>query len=373
MPKWVWGRAGLVGVVVTGGFRWRYRGKFVKLRCVSKSGKKSGMGRQLWRAGVGIGLLGGSLLALRYALRPGTRTLLPDYLSPGSFATRYFAGRHGDLVYHEGGSGEPIVFLHSAGVGSSSFEWSHVYPAFADRGRVVVPDLLGFGESQKVSRMLTADEMVESLVEFLRGVCGGSPARVVALGLGGGFATQIASQHPDLVEWLCLVMPTGLSEFGRRRLAFREGLVAQVPVFNRFLYRNYLSRRGVIRQWLCRYGFGDERLVTDETVEAYAACAQQMNAEHAIYALMTGRLSLPIESRLGSLSQPVSLVWGGRSVFPPVEWALRYQQMVPRCSLEIVEEAGFLLPLECPQQMIRIIEGHLAGGMRLIKGGKVSA
>lgn len=340
---------------------------------MSKTDHKPQVGRQLWRAGLGIGLLGGSLLALRYALKPSSRALLPDYLSPGSFATRYFAGRLGDLVYHEGGTGDPIVFLHSASVGASSFEWSHVYPAFTDRGRVIAPDLLGFGESQKASRMLSAEEMIQSLVEFLHAVCNNSPATIVALGLGAGFASQIASQHPDLVERLCLVMPTGLSEFGRRRLTFREGLVARMPLFNRFLYRNYLMRRGVIRQWLCRYGFGDERLVTDETVDAYTACAQQMNAEHAIYALITGKLSLPIESRLATLTQPVKLVWGGRSIFPPVEWALRYQQIVPRCTLEIVEEAGFLLPLECPQQMIRIVESTLAGGLQVIEGGKASA
>lgn len=332
--------------------------------------QRSGLtGRRLWRAGLSLGLLGGTLLAVRYAMKPGGRALLPEYLSPESFATRYFAGLYGDIVYHEGGSGAPIVFLHSAAVGASSYEWSHVYPAFADRGRVVAVDLLGFGESQKVARQQTAEEQVASLEQFLRVVCGGEPVLLVALGLGAGFAIQLASQHPELVSRLCLVMPTGLSEFGRRRVAFREGLLARVPALNRFLYRNYLSRKGTIRQWLSRYGFGDERLVTDEMVEAYAACAQQMNAEHAIYALMTGRLCLPIESRLGMLTQPVRLVWGGKSHFPPVEWAARYEQLIPKCALEVIEEAGFLLPLECPHQMIRIIESDLDGGMRVIEGG----
>ena len=329
--------------------------------------KKGKSKQKLWRVGVGIGLAGGAVFALRYALSPPSRERLPEHLSPDAFATRLFPSRHGDLVFHEGGSGEPVVFLHAPAVGASSYEWSLVYPAIADHNHVYALDLLGFGESQKLPYMMTADQHVDSLAQFLQGVCGGRPATLVASGLGGGFAAMLASQHPELVSRLCLVMPTGLSEFGRRRVTMRAGLAAKLPLLNRFLYRNYLARRAAVRQWLERFAFANAARVSAEMVDAYTACAQQNNAEHAIYSLMTGRLSLPIESRLRMLPQPVLLVWGRESRFPPVEWAERYLELVPKCTLTIVDKAGLLLPLEAPRRMISILEQGLAGGIHVVE------
>ncbi|WP_147695754.1 alpha/beta fold hydrolase, partial [Vogesella mureinivorans] len=41
----------------------------------------------------------------------------------------------------------PLIFLHGFGGGSSAYEWSKVYPAFATTYRVLAPDLIGWGQS----------------------------------------------------------------------------------------------------------------------------------------------------------------------------------------------------------------------------------
>jgi pimeloyl-ACP methyl ester carboxylesterase len=46
------------------------------------------------------------------------------------------------------GSGDPIVFLH--GNPTSSCLWRNVWPHLAGRGRIVVPDLIGMGDSDKL-------------------------------------------------------------------------------------------------------------------------------------------------------------------------------------------------------------------------------
>src|SRR6266849_127000 len=46
------------------------------------------------------------------------------------------------------GSGDPIVFLH--GNPTSSYLWRNVWPHLAGRGRIVVPDLIGMGDSDKL-------------------------------------------------------------------------------------------------------------------------------------------------------------------------------------------------------------------------------
>ena len=46
------------------------------------------------------------------------------------------------------GSGEPIVFLH--GNPTSSYLWRNIAPNFKETNRIIVPDLIGMGDSEKL-------------------------------------------------------------------------------------------------------------------------------------------------------------------------------------------------------------------------------
>jgi len=52
------------------------------------------------------------------------------------------------MAYVESGEGDPIVFLH--GNPTSSYLWRNVMPHFEGRGRLIAPDLIGMGDSQKL-------------------------------------------------------------------------------------------------------------------------------------------------------------------------------------------------------------------------------
>jgi haloalkane dehalogenase len=52
------------------------------------------------------------------------------------------------MAYIDDGEGDPIVFLH--GNPTSSYLWRNVIPALAGKGRIVAPDLIGMGDSEKL-------------------------------------------------------------------------------------------------------------------------------------------------------------------------------------------------------------------------------
>ena len=54
-----------------------------------------------------------------------------------------------DMRYVETGEGEPIVFLH--GNPTSSYLWRDIIPHCEPLGRCIAPDLIGMGDSQKLS------------------------------------------------------------------------------------------------------------------------------------------------------------------------------------------------------------------------------
>ena len=60
-----------------------------------------------------------------------------------------FASVNGkQIAYVEEGSGDPIVLLH--GNPTSSFLWRNVIPELVESGRVIAPDLIGQGDSEKL-------------------------------------------------------------------------------------------------------------------------------------------------------------------------------------------------------------------------------
>ncbi|MDP7572508.1 MAG: alpha/beta fold hydrolase, partial [Myxococcota bacterium] len=52
------------------------------------------------------------------------------------------------MAYVDTGSGDPIVFLH--GNPTSSYLWRNVMPHLEGQGRLIAPDLIGMGDSDKL-------------------------------------------------------------------------------------------------------------------------------------------------------------------------------------------------------------------------------
>ena len=53
------------------------------------------------------------------------------------------------MAYVDEGQGDPIVFLH--GNPTSSYLWRNIAPHVEGLGRIVIPDLIGMGDSEKLN------------------------------------------------------------------------------------------------------------------------------------------------------------------------------------------------------------------------------
>ena len=52
------------------------------------------------------------------------------------------------MAFVDEGQGDPTVFLH--GNPTSSYLWRNIMPYAADAGRIIAPDLIGMGDSEKL-------------------------------------------------------------------------------------------------------------------------------------------------------------------------------------------------------------------------------
>ena len=89
--------------------------------------------------------------------------------SPDSFRDQYpkkrmmINGR--SMAYIDQGEGDPIVFIH--GNPTSSYLWRNIIPHVADLGRIVAPDLIGMGESDKLDNPGPDSYKFEEHCEYL--------------------------------------------------------------------------------------------------------------------------------------------------------------------------------------------------------------
>ena len=309
--------------------------------------------------GIGVGVLGAVALAVRYGLNRDVREPIPDGISPAIFATRVARTNFGEMIYHVSGSGEPLVFLHGVFLGASSYEWSRVYPRFVMDHEVIVPDIIGFGESERPATRMDAADYAAAIAEFLREVCPGRKPVLVASGLTAGICLLLAARHPDLVSRMILFLPTGLKESGNWR-AMGILALSGIPGVRRFVYRNYLSRAPFIRAWLTRFALTDPGALTEEMVTILSTCAQQYGAEHAILGFLRGRMAFNIERRLHDVPVPVHILWPDKATGFPPDGGESICRKLPLASMEILPGCGILAALENPD----LVEFALARALR---------
>lgn len=107
------------------------------------------------------------------------------------------------MRYAEAGEGATtFVLLH--GIPTSSYEWRNVIPTLAARGRVVAPDLIGFGTSEHPDRDVTIEEHLAYLDAFLASVAPGKLVLVVH-DLGSVVGLAWAARHADRVAGLVAI------------------------------------------------------------------------------------------------------------------------------------------------------------------------
>ena len=110
------------------------------------------------------------------------------------------AGASYDGVLHARSLGDgPVGVLLLHGLGGSNAYWGAPYDTLADSGRLIVPDLLGFGSSPRPSSGYTASDHVDALIALLGELEVTGPIVVGAHSFGCLVALALAERCPDLV------------------------------------------------------------------------------------------------------------------------------------------------------------------------------
>jgi pimeloyl-ACP methyl ester carboxylesterase len=253
-----------------------------------------------------------------------------------------------------------LVFLHGFGGGSSAYEWSKVYPAFASDYRVIAPDLIGWGRSEHPERNYTDIDYIDSIIEFIEKIAP-EPVIVIASSLTAAFTIRAAIQRPELFKSLILTTPAGLSDFTEdyRRSIFAQ--IISVPFLDQFFYSAGLATSNGILNFLQTRQFAQPKRVYPEIVDAYLKSAQQPNAQYAALSFVRGDLCFDLSRYITQLTTPTAILWGQQSQFTSPEIGKRLAAMNPEAIkiFQEIPEVGLTPQLELPAVTIGLIRDFL--------------
>lgn len=254
----------------------------------------------------------------------------------------------------------PLIFLHCFGGGSSAYEWSKVYPAFAASHRILAPDLIGWGDSTHPVRDYRINDYLTTITEFIRHTCC-PPVKVVASSLTAALMIRLAIAQPFLFQELYLVCPSGFDDFGQgagRRLPLQ---VINTPLLDNLIYALGAENEIAVNNFLRSFLFAKPERVSPEIVEAYLFSAQQPNAKFAALAFLRGDLYFDLSLYIQQLNIPTVIFWGKEAQFTTVKLGQRLVKLNSRAirDFHVIPNTGVLPHLEQPEVVIGLLERYL--------------
>jgi 2-hydroxy-6-oxonona-2,4-dienedioate hydrolase/4,5:9,10-diseco-3-hydroxy-5,9,17-trioxoandrosta-1(10),2-diene-4-oate hydrolase len=266
---------------------------------------------------------------------------------------------HRRLFVTEAGSGDPVVLLHGGGPGATGVSnYSRNIDVLADRFRVIVPDMPGYGRS---SKDIDHTDPFGDLAFAVRGLLdelGIEKAHLVGNSYGGAAALRLALDRPDKVDRLILMGPGGVRT---TRTLPTKGLNALF---------GYYGGEGPTPQKLAtfirEYLVYDGAAVPDELIDLrYDASVQpEVVADPPLRRPSPRtllRMDFTRDRRLAQLPTPTLVIWGADDKVNRPAGGLALARTMPNCDLYLAARTGHWVQWERPDLFNSLALDFLGG------------
>jgi 4,5:9,10-diseco-3-hydroxy-5,9,17-trioxoandrosta-1(10),2-diene-4-oate hydrolase len=253
----------------------------------------------------------------------------------------------------EGPAGAPVVvWLHGSGNGASGFSnFKGNYPAVVKAGyRCIVPDLIGFGYSDKPADVeYPLSFFVESVKQTLD-VVGVTKYTVLGNSLGGAVALGLALEHPQHVERLVLMAPGGLND-----LPDYLAMPGMKAMFETFAGGPLTVEK--MKAFFIQAFVVNPAVVDDQLVRERHALMQLQNPQ------VMKTMKVPnMTDRLGEIACPVLTLWGLNENMMPETGIMRIAKGIRNNRVVLVPNCGHWVMIEHRELFNRLVVDFLKHG-----------
>lgn len=257
--------------------------------------------------------------------------------------------------YHEMGTGFPMILLHGSGAGVSGWEnWRPVMPALARHFRVLAPDIVGFGFTERPpGQAYTLKLWVQHLLGFMDAL-GIDRAVLVGNSFGGALALATAMRNAHRVERIVL-MGTPAGEFEKEispnAWFYEPSLENMDKLLRQFPYDKSIVTADMVR-------LRHETTVHAGGVEAYRRLFPEPG-QPGEKRVVKG---FPEESLRG-IEVPILALHGREDQMVPAECSARISAWCPNADMHVFAKCGHWVQLERPDEFVALTTRFASSGL----------
>jgi pimeloyl-ACP methyl ester carboxylesterase len=266
--------------------------------------------------------------------------------TPGQPADKTIAVFGQAIHYWDVGTGPVVVLVH--GLGSRKEDWLPVLEPLSQKYRLLVPDQIGFGKSEKPLLDYSVQTYVDFLNEFLRQLKV-ERSSLVGESLGGWISALYTVElgdgaHLIPVEKLVLVDAAGLKQDAAIPNLNPSSLAAMRGVMEAVFYDTSWLNEDALRKI-----FTDKLSVHDSyTVRSFLGNPM----------IVTER----VDDRLAKIKTPTLVVWGKQDKLIPMAMGERYAAGIAGAKLVSFDKCGHVPPIEKTEEFVAAVMAFLGGG-----------
>ena len=276
------------------------------------------------------------------------------------------------LAYDRTGTGPAVLLLH--GWPGDRADYREVVPLVAPAADVIVPDLRGFGESDKHTADPAAQYSPAAQARSLIGLIGElglGPVVLAGYDIGSRIAQAIARDRPNLVRALVVAPP--LPGIGDRILTpgaqreFWYQAFHQLELSTQLVDGQPEAVRAYLRHFWSHWsgpGYQPSSPHLDHLVSVYGAPGA-FAASIAWYRAGAGSVAASLAEQApapdGRIAVPVTVLWPEHDPLFPREWSDRIGEFFAAAELTWLDGAGHFSPLEAPAEFAAAVTAAATG------------
>ncbi|HLH58129.1 MAG TPA: alpha/beta hydrolase [Streptosporangiaceae bacterium] len=270
------------------------------------------------------------------------------------------------LSYERSGAGTPVVLLH--GWPGDRTDYRTLAPALAESFEVVVPDLRGFGESDKhpaePSEQYDASAQARSVTGLIRELGLDRPI-LAGYDIGSRIAQAVAREAPELIRALVVAPP--LPGIGSRVLEPDAQREFWYQAFHRLPLATEMldGQPGAVREYLSHFwshwsgpSFTLDGAALDHLVAVYGTPGA-FAASIAWYRAGAGSVARSVAEEAPApgdrIAVPTTVLWPEHDPLFPRAWADRVTEFFSDVTVRNIDGVGHFAPLEYPEDFARAI------------------
>lgn len=248
------------------------------------------------------------------------------------------------IHYRDEGTGDAIVLVH--GTGASLHTWDAWAQEMSQTHRVIRLDLPAYGLTGKdPKKRYSSKDYVDLIDAFLKEL-NVNQFHLAGNSLGGLVSWLYASYHPDKVQKLILIDPSG---FPSKKSPMVISL-AKTPGINMLI--RYVTPKAFIKKNLKEVYYNPD-LISTQILDRY----YELTLAPGNRTAFIDRAKIEREDytdRLGLITNPTLILWGAEDAWIPLKNAYRFEEKIATSTVVVMKETGHLPMEEKPAKSLAI-------------------